>query len=81
MSSDPEDVERSAIIEGSVLADALVRCLEDTELSSHDRVLLWIGVFARLRIICDQQLGHASCDDVLKTAATAHHQQRAQALS
>lgn len=81
MSSDSYEMDKSAILEGSILADGLVRCLEDRDLSSRDRFLMWIGVFARLRVICDQQLGHAICDDVLVTAAAAHRQERARVLS
>jgi hypothetical protein len=76
MSSDSEEKKRSVVIEGTVLADSLVRSLEQRTMSPRDRSLVWIGVFVRLRVICDQQLGDLASAQILETVEAAYRLQR-----
>ena len=80
MSSDVDDMEDAvAVAKGITLAERLMKRLGDKSLSPHDRILMWIGLYTRLHLMCDNYLGRAYCDHVLNTATAAHHQQRAKA--
>jgi hypothetical protein len=81
MSSDSEDMEKSVVIEGSALAEGLAKSLEAESLTPHARFLMWIGVFVRLRVVCELQLGPVNCDLVLETVEAAHRLERAKALN
>jgi hypothetical protein len=66
----------SAVIKGSALAERLGNNLAHGTLSASEQVLTWIGVFSRLRAICDQQLGRVQAADVFAAIEAAVRQER-----
>lgn len=68
--------ERLAVVNGSALAEGLGNILKRRKLTPREQVLVWIGVLARLRSICDQHLGRTLADEVFATIEAAVSQER-----
>jgi hypothetical protein len=69
--------ERLAVERGSILAEGLGTLVRRRDLTPREKVLVWIGVLARLRTICNQQLGQTQTDDVFASIEVAARRERA----